>query len=256
MTSVLQQWHHGGAHWCTKHIGGTFSGRKAKIDTTWSVPKCFPGCPVSCITVVTVIQWYFPSSVGRMFNVQKKQEFLETRVLYSGLPPWFIMKCWKGWLQVYNLKQNSLLNAKLIYMFALWDPDDMCHETWEPVFICTAKMLDSSTGLLVGALLKSRWSDHTTSSLHQWLPPGCIVDVDVDVDVDRVTGCRPQGLYIQIICSSLFLWVTLAGLLPLVSNGATVNNSSKAVFQVMLSPMPVQSSFEYLQIGGLHNFWW
>ena len=79
---------------------------------------------------------------------------------------------------------------------------------------------------------------------------------DVDEDVDRVTGRRPQGLYIQIICSSLFLWVTLAGLLPLVSNGATVNNSSKAVFQVMLSPMPVQSSFEYLQIGGLHNFWW
>ena len=76
-----------GVHGSTKHIGGTFSGRKAKIDTTWSVPKCFPGCPVSCITVVTVIQWYFPSFVGRMFNVQKKQEFFETRVLYSGLPP-------------------------------------------------------------------------------------------------------------------------------------------------------------------------
>ena len=47
-----------------KCIGGTFSGRKAKIDTTWSVPKCIPGCSVSCITVVTVIQWYFPSLMG------------------------------------------------------------------------------------------------------------------------------------------------------------------------------------------------
>ena len=76
-----------GVHRSAKCIGGTFSGRKAKIDTTQSVPKCFPGCPVSHITVVTVIQWYFPSFVGRMFNVQKKQEFFETRVLYSGLPP-------------------------------------------------------------------------------------------------------------------------------------------------------------------------
>ena len=70
-----------GAHGSVKHIGGMFSGRKAKIDTTWSVPKCFPGCPVSCITVVTVIQWYFLSFDGRN-NVHKdtspwKQEFLE-----------------------------------------------------------------------------------------------------------------------------------------------------------------------------------
>ena len=75
---VMMSW---GVHRCTKCIGGTFSGRKAKIDTTWSVPKCFPGCPVSCITVVNVIQWYFPSFDGRN-NVHKdtspwKQEFLE-----------------------------------------------------------------------------------------------------------------------------------------------------------------------------------
>ena len=49
---------------------------------------------------------------------------------------------------------------KHIYMMlALWNPDDMCHEVWEPVFIYTAKMLDSSTGLSVGALLKSKQSD-------------------------------------------------------------------------------------------------
>ena len=27
-------------------------------------PGVIPGCPVSCITVVTVIQWYFPSLMG------------------------------------------------------------------------------------------------------------------------------------------------------------------------------------------------
>ena len=31
----------------------------------------------------------------------------------------------------------------------------MCYEMWEPVFIYTAKELDSSTGLSVGVLLKS-----------------------------------------------------------------------------------------------------
>ena len=31
----------------------------------------------------------------------------------------------------------------------------MCYEAWEPVFICTTEKLDSSTSLLVEALLKS-----------------------------------------------------------------------------------------------------
>ena len=35
----------------------------------------------------------------------------------------------------------------------------MCHEAQEPVFIYTAKILDLSTSLLVGALLKSKQSD-------------------------------------------------------------------------------------------------
>ena len=35
----------------------------------------------------------------------------------------------------------------------------MCYETREPVFICTAKMLDSSTGLSVGALFRTRRND-------------------------------------------------------------------------------------------------
>ena len=39
----------------------------------------------------------------------------------------------------------------------------MCYEMWEPIFIYTTKMLDSSTGLSVGALLKSIRSDHMTS---------------------------------------------------------------------------------------------
>ena len=43
-------------------------------------------------------------------------------------------------------------------MFALWDPDDMCYEMQEPIFISTTKMLDSSTGLSVEALLKSKWT--------------------------------------------------------------------------------------------------
>ena len=65
---------------------GMFSGRKAKIDTTWSVPKCFPGCAVSCITIVTVIQWYFlPFHVRKMFKENKKflekQKFLERQFI-------------------------------------------------------------------------------------------------------------------------------------------------------------------------------
>ena len=61
-----------GAYGCVKCTPGMFSGRKAKIDTTWSVPIVFPGCPVSCITVIQ----YFPSFVVRN-NVHRKQEFLE-----------------------------------------------------------------------------------------------------------------------------------------------------------------------------------
>ena len=74
-----------------KTYWGTFSGRKAKIDTAWSVPKCFPGCPVSCITVVTVIQWYFlPFHVRKMFKENKSS--LISSSLHQWLPPWFIMK--------------------------------------------------------------------------------------------------------------------------------------------------------------------
>ena len=47
-------------------------------------------------------------------------------------------------------------------MFALWYPDDMCYEMWEPKFIYTAKKLDSSSGLSVGALLNSKWQNHMT----------------------------------------------------------------------------------------------
>ena len=55
-----------------------FSGRKAKIDTTWSVPECFPGCPVSGILELSGI---FPPLMGEtMFSKDTspwKQEFLE-----------------------------------------------------------------------------------------------------------------------------------------------------------------------------------
>ena len=104
-------------------------------------------------------------TTGDMASEPMPQQLI-TQSAQATADAWFIMKCWKGWLQVYNLKHNSLLNAKLIYMFALWDPDNMCYEMREPIFIYTAKMLDSSTGLLVGALFKSRWSDSII-----WHPP-------------------------------------------------------------------------------------
>ena len=58
-----------GAYRCMKHIQDGFSGRKqGKIQ-----PGVFPGCPVSC---KTVIQQYFPSFSVRN-NIHRKQEFLE-----------------------------------------------------------------------------------------------------------------------------------------------------------------------------------
>lgn len=69
---------------------------------------------------------------------------------------------------------------------------------------------------------------------------------------DAVSGCRLQGLSIQIICSSLFLCITLKG--PLVRNRAAVKNSSEVIFQVMLSPVLVQTSFKYSQIYSLGAF--
>ena len=83
----------------------------------------------------------------------------DARVLLpSQLPPWFIMKT--AWHFQVDFTTQLFINAKLIYMMlALWNPDDMCYEAQEPVFIYTAKMLDSSTGLSVGALLKSKRSD-------------------------------------------------------------------------------------------------
>ena len=74
--------------------------------------------------------------------------------------PWFIMKTLPGWL----LEHNSLLILELIYMmFALWNPDDMCYKTWEPVFIYTmkARLIYQSTAL--GAVVKTKWYDHMTS---------------------------------------------------------------------------------------------
>ena len=104
---------------------GWFSGRKTRKDTTWSVSIVFPGCPVSCITV---IQWYsLPFHVRTMFienksSLRSMSSLRGKSSLPSKLPPWFIMKTLPGWL----LEHNSLLTAKLIYMFALWYPDDMC----------------------------------------------------------------------------------------------------------------------------------
>ena len=63
---------------------GWFSGRKTRKDTTWSVPIVFPGCPVSCITV---IQWYgiFPvlSPLSCENNVHRKQKFLEKQESFA-----------------------------------------------------------------------------------------------------------------------------------------------------------------------------
>ena len=60
------RWHHfygdnvtGYVHRCAKCIGGTFSGRNQGKIQPGVIPECFPGCPVSSIIVVTVIQWYF-----------------------------------------------------------------------------------------------------------------------------------------------------------------------------------------------------
>ena len=78
------------------------------------------------------------------------------------------MKCWKddSRCRTWNTTLYYKLLKHIYMMLALWDPDDMCYETREPVFIYTAKMLDSSTGLSVGSLLKSRRSD-----LIIWHPP-------------------------------------------------------------------------------------
>ena len=78
--------------------------------------------------------------------------------LPSQLPPWFIMKT--AWHFQVDFTTQLFINAKLIYMMlALWNPDDMCYEVQEPVFIYSMKMLDSSTCLSVGTLLKSKQSD-------------------------------------------------------------------------------------------------
>ena len=66
---VMTSW---GAYRCMKHTQDTFSSRKTRKDTTRSVPIVFPGCPVSCMTVIQ----YVPSFLERN-NVQKKLEFLE-----------------------------------------------------------------------------------------------------------------------------------------------------------------------------------
>ena len=65
-----------------------------------------------------------------------------------------------AWHFQVDFTTQLIINAKLIYMMlAIWNPDDMCYEAREPIFIYTAKMLDLSTGLSVGALLKSKQSD-------------------------------------------------------------------------------------------------
>ena len=129
-------WHHGGVHRCTKCIRGTFSGRKQGKIQPGVIPECFPGCPVSSITVIQF-------SLLCENSDQRKQEFLETRVLerqfFAPMAATMIYyeDCMTlpGWF--YNT--TLYLNSELIYMFALWNPDDMCYEVREPVFIYTAR---------------------------------------------------------------------------------------------------------------------
>ena len=112
-----------GAYGCMKHTPGMFSGRKAKIDTTWSVPKCFLDVQ-SCITV---IQWYFPSFDGVKQCSKKTRVPSEAVVLCTnGCHHDVLCSCVNDDSSRLILEHNSLLNAKLIYMFALWYPDDMC----------------------------------------------------------------------------------------------------------------------------------
>ena len=116
---------------------GWFSGlenthNKERYNLEWFLSVFLDvQCPAYCNLVVF--------SLLCENNVQRKQEFLErqffapmaaTMIYYEDfmtLPGWF--------------EHNSLLIlAELIYMMlALWDPDDMCYEMREPIFICTTK---------------------------------------------------------------------------------------------------------------------
>ena len=110
----------GCAYRCAKCTQDMFSGRKTRKDTTWSVPIVFPGCPVSCITV---IQWYF---IHNILPLMGETMFIETQVLgsksslrgsslHQWLPPWCIMELNDTsrliWTQLFIIKYLNLSTA-------------------------------------------------------------------------------------------------------------------------------------------------
>ena len=167
--NIFVWWCHRGVHGCMKCIRGVFWLEKALKpwkDTTWSVPKCV----LKCFLVFSV-QYVLTVHVNNIPPLMGETMFKETQVLGSKsslrgksplpskLPLWFIMKTLPGWL----LEHNSLLILELIYMmFAPWNPDNMCYEMWEPVFIYTAKARLVYRSTVLGAVVKTKRYDRTT----------------------------------------------------------------------------------------------
>ena len=102
----------------------------------------FPGCPVSCITVIQ----YFPSFVKRQIHLCitkqscKRLEFFTQGCHHDVLGD--MINSSRLMLETLFIIKLNISTSNL----TLWYPDDMCGKcgNW---YICTAKRLDSSTGL-------------------------------------------------------------------------------------------------------------
>ena len=96
-------------------------------------------------------------------NIQKKLEFIAQ---FTATMMYYVVVAKDD--SRFNTWNTLFINIELIYIHGLQVPDDMCHETWEQsIYICCKKArLVYQPTAVVGAVLKSKQSNHTTSSVN------------------------------------------------------------------------------------------